>query len=131
MDNFKRAVLTVFVVLSVVVCVYAEPTIPSVPQKTQDTAGKNGRLEREYKGKRHRMPSKIYLEYQYDGNGITILAPEMYSEIEISVTGMDAFYGYLNSDNGFYLETGTLEGTYIIVCTTQDGSVFSGEMYIE
>lgn len=116
----------------IVMCGFADSTVPSSPTPPKDVPVLNGKLEKNGNGsKRPRIPSMIYLEYKYDGNGITIVAPEMYSEIEISVTGMDAFYGYLNADNGFCLETGTLEGAYIIVCTTQDGSVFSGEMYIE
>lgn len=128
----KRTAMTLLMVLMTVVCGFAGPKVPSVPNPPKETPVLNGRLEKNSSGsKRPRIPSKFYLEYQYDGNGITISAPEMYSEIEISVTGMEAFYGYLNADNGFYLETGTLEGAYVIICTTQDGSVFSGEMDIE
>jgi len=34
-------------------------------------------------------------------------------------------------DNGYYLETGTLNGTYFISATTDDGSVYQGELTVE
>ncbi|MDE6533169.1 MAG: hypothetical protein K2M27_06520 [Muribaculaceae bacterium] len=131
MNKIKRAVFVVLAVMTVTFCAFAESARPTSPQPNPDSEGKNGRLYPEYKGKRPRVPSRIYLEYLYDGNGILIIAPEMYPEIETSVTGKNVFYGVLNDSNGFYLETGSLEGAYVIVCTTNDGSVFSGELIVD
>lgn len=131
MNKIKRAGLTLFVILAVAFCAVAVPAVPAGSNPPKETPVINGELKKENKGKRPRVPSRLYMEYQYDGNGILIIAPEMYPEFEISVTGEDAFYGTLNSGNGFYIETGSLEGMYVIACTTQDGSVYSGEMVIE
>ncbi len=77
------------------------------------------------------MPSRKYMEYFYDGNGITVTAPERYTRIEISImeeNSMNEISGTLSEENGYYIETGALYGSYTITCTTQDGSVFSGIM---
>lgn len=99
-------------------------------QSSQDIA-KNGRLREVKIPNRHRMPSRKYMEYFYDGNGITVTAPERYTRIEISImeeNSMNEISGTLSEENGYYIETGALYGSYTITCTTQDGSVFSGIM---
>lgn len=100
-------------------------------QTSQDSPQHNGKLERVNNPKRHRMPSREHMEYFYDGNGITITAPERYTRIEISImeeNSIKEISGTLSEENNYYIETGTLYGSYTITCATEDGSVFSGIM---
>lgn len=131
-DVLKRAVLATAAIIAIAFSMIANPVKPGTSKPSDGSSIAEGKLKKEIDpSKRPRVPSRIYLEYLYDGNGILIIAPEMYPEIETSVTGKNVFYGVLNDSNGFYLETGSLEGAYVIVCTTNDGSVFSGELIVD
>lgn len=102
--------------------------------KPSNTNPKNGRLKIVKIPNRHRMPSRVYMEYVYDGNGITVYAPDAYTRFEISITEENDIMGIsgeLSEENGYHIETGALTGTYTIVCTTEDGSIFSGTMTTE
>lgn len=136
MDRFRIQLLLAFAMMSTSLPIAATTHGPddaevSSPQVTQDSSQHNRRLTRRNNPKRHRMPSREYMEYFYDGNGITITAPERYTRIEISImeeNSMHEISGTLSVENGYYIETGTLYGSYTITCATEDGSGFSGIM---
>lgn len=136
MDRFGIQLLLAFAMMSTSLPIAATTHGPddaevSSPQVTQDSSQHNRRLTRRNNPKRHRMPSREYMEYFYDGNGITITAPERYTHMEISITeenGLTEITGTLSEKNGYYIETGNLHGSYTITCTTEDGSVFSGTL---
>lgn len=101
------------------------------PSSSEDTTNNEngGRLERDGNPKKHRMPSKLYIGYYYDGMGIQFTPFAEKSILMTEVTGMesgDYFSASLSEDNCYYLYTGILHGSYMISCVTEDGSVYSG-----
>lgn len=77
------------------------------------------------------MPSNSYIEYQYDGNGILILSTDRYEHLTLTVS--NATYNVsadLSIENGMYLETGPLAGSYLLECITNDGALYSGTLNV-
>ena len=90
-----------------------------------------GRLKSQPNPKKHRMPSNSYIEYQYDGNGILILSTDRYEHLTLTVS--NATYNVsadLSIENGMYLETGPLAGSYLLECITNDGALYSGTINV-
>ena len=129
----KKIFSILFVILSVTCSVnvsYADNGGESETPSSDTTNNENGgRLERDGNPKKHRMPSKLYIGYYYDGMGIQFTPFTEKSILMTEVTGMesgDYFSASLSEDTCYYLYTGTLNGSYMISCVTEDGSVYSG-----
>lgn len=132
MDKTKIQLVMAFLLMSAFVPMMSYPHGPETHSQQDSQNFKDlRRLTKEKPSKRHRIPSREYLEYFYDGNGITITTPGKYTQIEIYImeeNGISEISGTLSVENGYYIETGTLYGSYTITCTTEDGSIFSGTM---
>lgn len=129
----KKIFSILLVILSMTCSVnvsYADNGDESETPSSDTTNNENGgRLERDGNPKKHRMPSKLYIGYYYDGMGIQFTPFSEKSILMTEVTGVgsgDYFSASLSEDNCYYLYTGTLHGSYMISCVTEDGSVYSG-----
>lgn len=128
--NIATKCLCVLMAVSCMLSVMAQkvPTPPPTPDI------KKGKLDRQSFPKGHRAPSSVFLEYEYMGEGIYVYPAESYFEYEVTVSGLyDGFKcsASMSPDEGYYIETGALQGEYSISAVTPDGVVFSGTLSVE
>lgn len=103
-------------------------TTPNTP--TRETY--KGRLDRHSHGKKHRIPSAVYLEFEYTFSGIFVYPSQTYTEYNVSVQGQDRdIEATLSPEEGYFVETGALYGEYTITAATPDGAVFTGTLIAE
>ena len=139
----KSNITRFFAMAAMIVCgisagIASNPGSPSTPSnppaKPPIDKDNSGKLEREYNPKRHRASSSVYLTYEYMGEGIYVYPAESYFEYEVTVSGLyDGFEcsASMSPDEGYYIETGALQGEYSISAVTPDGVVFSGTLSVE
>lgn len=100
----------------------------------QTTPPTGGMLQPKQSTSKRRLPSNNSLEFEYILNGIYLCPSHLYESAELTVENpfTTEFWSItVSEENGHFLETGELHGTYSITAITDNGTVYYGEISVD
>lgn len=74
-----------------------------------------------------------YIYFYYTGDGIQLSMIDM-TEVYLYIQGFnneEFYYSLLSNTNNYFLYTGSLKGTYRIICELPENTIYSGKLVVE
>lgn len=78
---------------------------------------------------RPNAPQRIYIECQYRNGSMGFIFPDGIYSVSVHIyNDLDNWWGIATTEES-YIEIPSFNGEYIIECTSDDGRIFSGEIF--
>lgn len=122
---------TAKIILLLMLSLFLPIEIAATPdQKENDPKSKETLLKNETPPSRPKKPSNYFIECRYGKGFIELGLPDGIEMVFVSLKqgGVSVWEGMAFSDDS-WIEIPELKGQYVIECRTEDGRIFTGELY--